>query len=132
MAADEPGTRRRRGWEAEELAARHLAAGGLRVVARNHATRQGEVDLICEEGPALVFVEVRSRADEDHGGPEETVDGRKRRRVIAAATDWALRNEALERDIRFDVVAITFREGAPPRIEHFRAAFDGDGRAWHG
>jgi putative endonuclease len=31
-----------------------------------------------------------------------------------------------ERDVRFDVVAVVFGEGAP-RIAHFPAAFDADG-----
>ncbi len=52
----------------------------------------------------------------------------KARRVVVAATDWAARNRALDRDIRFDVVAVTLLEGAPPRVEHFRGAFDADGR----
>ncbi len=119
--------RREQGREAERLAAEHLAAAGLRILARNHATRRGEVDLVCEDGPVLCFVEVRSRSSEAQGGPEETVGPRKARRVVAAATDWALAHGGLERALRFDVVAVTFGEGAP-RLEHFRAAFDADGR----
>ncbi len=102
----------------------------MEILARNHSVRRGEVDLVCREGEVLCFVEVRSRSSDAQGGPEETVDRRKARRVVAAATDWALRNGGLERSIRFDVVAITFRaEG--PRIEHFRSAFDADGRPGH-
>ncbi len=118
--------RRARGQAAEELAAGFLRACGFEILARNHATRRGEVDLVCREADVLCFVEVRSRTSRAHGGPEETVDRRKARRVVAAATDWAARNGALDRAIRFDVVAVTFTDG-PPRIEHFRAAFDADG-----
>jgi putative endonuclease len=125
------GGRRARGRAAEALAAEFLAERGLRVVDRNHAIPRGEVDLVCEEGEVLCFVEVRSRSSEAQGGPEETVDRRKRRRVIAAAVDWALHHDALERAIRFDVVAVTFGDGAP-RIEHFPAAFDADAKPWHG
>jgi putative endonuclease len=120
--------RRVAGREAEDLAAAYLEARGLEVLDRNHAVRQGEVDLVAREGEVLCFVEVRSRTSEAQGGPEETVSPAKARRVVAAATDWAARNGALDRDIRFDVVAVTLLEGAPPRIEHFRAAFDADGR----
>ncbi len=118
--------RRARGREAEDLAAAFLRARGFEILDRNHAIRQGEVDLVCREGDVLCFVEVRSRGSDAQGGPEETVSRRKARRVIAAATHWALANGGLERDIRFDVVAVTFGAAAP-RIEHFRAAFDGDG-----
>lgn len=115
---------------AEALAADFLAAQGFRVVDRNHRCPRGEVDLVCEEGGALAFVEVRSRTSEAQGGPEETVGRRKARRVVAAATDWALRNDGLERTICFHVVAVTFGEG-DPRVELFRDAFDGDGSPGH-
>lgn len=121
------GQRRARGREAEDLAAAYLAERGFEILDRNHAVRRGEVDLVCREGDVLCFVEVRSRTSEAQGGPEETVGRAKARRVVAAATDWALRNGGLERAIRFDVVAVTFGDPAP-RIEHFRAAFDEDGR----
>jgi putative endonuclease len=125
------GGRKARGRAAEALAAAFLEGLGARVIARNHAIKRGEVDLVCEDGQTVVFVEVRSRSSEAQGGPEETVDRRKRRRVVAAATYWATRNGALERAIRFDVVAVTFGEGEP-RLEHFPAAFDADAKPWHG
>lgn len=118
--------RRARGREAEGLAAAFLEEQGYRVLDRNHALRQGEVDLVCARAQVLCFVEVRSRTGEAHGGPEETVDRRKARRVVLAATDWLERHGAGERDVRFDVVAVTFGVGAP-RIVHFPAAFDADG-----
>ncbi len=121
--------RRARGREAEDLAAAFLEARGLAILARNHAVKQGEVDLVAREGDVLCFVEVRSRTSEAQGAPEETVGAAKARRVVAAATDWAARNGALDREIRFDVVAVTLLEGEPPRLEHFRGAFDADGRA---
>jgi putative endonuclease len=120
------GDRRARGREAEDLAAGWLCERGYRILARNHALRRGEVDIVCEADGILCFVEVRSRTGDAQGGPEETVDRRKARKVVAAATDWALRNGGLERAIRFDVMAVTFGEGAA-RIVHFPAAFDGDG-----
>jgi putative endonuclease len=125
-----PSARRARGREAEDLAARFLAERGVEIVARNHAVRTGEVDLVGRDGDVVCFVEVRSRASTAQGGPEETIDRLKARRVVAAATDWAARNGGFERRFRFDVVAVTFGEGAP-RIDHFPGAFDEDGRPGH-
>ena len=122
------GGRRARGREAEDLAAAFLEARGYRVLARNHRLRRGEVDLVCEQGAVVCFVEVRSRTGDAHGAPEETVDRRKARRVVLAAEDWAARNAVAGRDLRFDVVAVTFGEGAP-RLAHFPAAFDAAGES---
>jgi putative endonuclease len=97
------------------------------VLARNHATRRGEVDLICQEGEVVCFVEVRSRSGTSQGSPLETVGPVKARRVVAAATDWAWRNGKLESALRFDVVAVTSGpEG--PRFELVRNAFDAHGQ----
>jgi putative endonuclease len=127
-AGDGGPDRRARGREAEDLAAAFLERRGLEILDRNHAIKQGEVDLVAREGDVLCFVEVRSRTSDAQGGPEETVSGAKARRVVAAATDWAARNGGLDREIRFDVVAVTLLDGEAPRLEHFRGAFDADGQ----
>ena len=49
------------GAAAEQLAARFLEARGLRVIGRNLRWPDGELDLVCEHGTSLVFVEVRLR-----------------------------------------------------------------------
>jgi putative endonuclease len=120
---------RERGRAAEEAAARWLEAQGWRVLARNHATRRGEVDLVCDDGGTLCFVEVRSRASASFGSPSLTVDRSKARRVVSAATDWAVRNGGLDRAMRFDVVAVDLSAGAP-RFELIRGAFDSTGESW--
>src|SRR5512144_2579939 len=117
----------KRGRRAEAAAAAWLERQGFEVLARNHATRRGEVDLVCREGATLCFVEVRSRSRLDHGSPAQTVTPAKARRVVAAATDWARRHGGMEQPIRFDVVSI---EWAPegPRLALYRGAFDAAGR----
>jgi putative endonuclease len=121
-------SKREMGRDAERLAEAWLLHRGYVVLDRNHATRSGEVDLVCRDGRVLCFVEVRSRADRGHGAPEETVDRRKALRVVAAATDWARRHGALDEDIRFDVLAVT-GSGDDPGFELFQGAFDASGGA---
>lgn len=122
-----PASTRARGRVAEDAAAAWLERRGYAVLARNHATRRGEVDLVCRDGATLCFVEVRSRSRLDFGSPAASVGVAKARRVVAAATDWAVRNGGLDRDMRFDVVAVDL-SGPEPRFELFRAAFDAEGR----
>jgi putative endonuclease len=120
--------RRQAGRRAEALAEEFLVREGFEILDRNHAIPRGEVDLVAREGAVLCFVEVRSRSSRAQGGPEETVGRRKARRVVAAATDWALRHGGLEREIRFDVVAVTLAPGAEPELVLFRRAFDAEGK----
>ncbi len=120
--------RRERGASAEAAAAAWLEARGYRVLARNHRTRRGEVDLVCSEGAVLCFVEVRSRSRLDYGSPAASVTMAKARRVVSAAMDWALRHGGLEQAMRFDVVAVDL-SGPEPAFDLIRSAFDAEGRA---
>lgn len=120
------GSTTQRGREAEAWAARWLEEQGFEVLARNHATRRGEVDLVCREGETLCFVEVRSRAAGGLADPVETITRLKARRVASAAADWAARHGALDRPMRFDVVAVRLGPGGPG-FELIRGAFDGSG-----
>jgi putative endonuclease len=106
------------GAEAEARAAQLLQRKGYRVVDRNWTCRGGEIDLVCDDGGTLVFVEVRARKDDAHGTPLETVRDLKRRRLILAAEQYLAKKELWERACRFDVVAIC---GAT--VEHVEDAF---------
>ena len=107
----------------EDAAVDLLRRAGYRIVARNHRCRRGEVDVVAEKGEVLAFVEVRTRATAAFGGPEETVDGRKRRRVIAAARDFLAQRRGPARAARFDVIAVV--DGPQgPALTHFENAFD--------
>lgn len=111
---------RRRGEEAEELAARFLALQGLEVVARNYRTRFGEVDLVAREGGTLVFIEVRARSWAAFGGAAASVDAAKQRRIVAAARHF-LQRLRTEPPCRFDVLTLQGRRVAPDWI---RGAFE--------
>ncbi len=69
------------GAAAEARALEHLAGHGLRLVARNVASRLGEIDLVMRDGETLVFVEVRSRSRGDFGGAAASVGPAKQRRL---------------------------------------------------
>jgi putative endonuclease len=110
------------GARAEEQARRFLELQGLRTVERNFRTRRGELDLVMEQGPVLVFVEVRFRKDRRFGGPLESVSPAKCRRVALAAAEFlGQRREWRDRPCRFDVAAIC--GDAPGQVEWIRDAF---------
>jgi putative endonuclease len=111
------------GKQAEETAAAFLAAAGLRILARN--VRQGrlELDLVCEDGADLVFVEVRSATTSYLESPAETVDDRKQRHVIRAASAYVQDKGLGECLVRFDVLAVRFEAGQHPVVDWLKDAF---------
>ncbi|GIX13776.1 MAG: hypothetical protein KatS3mg118_1735 [Paracoccaceae bacterium] len=74
------------GLAAEEAAARAYLARGARILARRWRCRGGEIDLVLREGGAIVFVEVRARADPARAAL--SITPRKRARLAAAAQAW--------------------------------------------
>ena len=111
-----------RGSAAEQLAADYLAARGLHVIARNYRVRGGEVDLICEDGRTLVFVEVRLRTNDRFGGAGASITAAKRRRLILAARHY-LAGKA-EKPCRFDAILLDRLDAL--HIEWIRDAFAAD------
>jgi putative endonuclease len=108
----------------EELAARELTSRGYAILERRYRTRYGEIDIVCEDGETLVFVEVRARATDERGSAAESVTDGKKRKVTAMAVDYLARHHVTNRPCRFDVVAIDAALSAEPEITVYPAAFD--------
>lgn len=119
-------SRQESGQSAENLACKHLEQQGFSLVARNWRCKLGELDLIMLDGKTLVFVEVRYRKHLAWGGALESVDMRKRGKLILAAQHF-LQSETRwsKAACRFDVVAIEpTATGGTPRLNWLKNAFD--------
>lgn len=109
------------GAQAEEFAAQYLQRQGLRLLQRNYRCRQGEIDLVMQEGATLVFVEVRLRTRNDFGGAAASIDGRKQRRLILAAQHY-LAAVASPPPCRFDALLLRAADGTQG-VEWLKNAF---------
>lgn len=109
---------------AEDLAARFLEKRGLAILARNFRCRGGEIDLVCRDGKALVFVEVRLRRNADYGGAGASITATKQQRVILAAKHYLVLHSKTDCDCRFDCVLLA--DHAENNIEWIRDAFAAD------
>lgn len=115
-----PDDRKPLGTRCEAIAAEYLTERGYHVRARNFRTKVGEVDLICDDGPTVVFVEVKARRSTRFGEAYEAVGYRKQQKLMAIASQVMARMG--DRPCRFDVVSITFK-GQTPVVEHLIDAF---------
>ncbi len=110
-----------RGRRAEQQARRYLEAAGLVLQEANYRCRRGEIDLVMNDADTVVFVEVRLRSDGRYGSAADSIDWRKRRKLIAAAQHYLLSRASMPA-CRFDVVAI---DGAG-QVNWIKGAFDAD------
>jgi putative endonuclease len=114
-----------RGRQGEELAAEHFLRLGFDVLARNHRTRFGELDLVVFDGETLVFVEVKTRRT-GGGAPWDSLHQLKRTQVRRMAIAWLV--ESTDRPfsarLRFDAVGVLVDgAGELVRLDHLEAAF---------
>lgn len=100
-----------------------LRNAGYRIIARNWRHGGLELDIVCEEGDTVVFVEVKTRALTGLTSPHEALTREKRRRLIRAARAWLSANDAWDRPCRFDLVCAV-QAGTTCTLEHIADAFD--------
>src|SRR3954451_15974999 len=108
----------------ERLAAEHLERLGYAVVARNHRTRFGEIDLIACDGTTLVFCEVKTRRG--RGEPWDALHAGKRAQVRRMARAYLA--DAPDRPraahLRFDAIGVAIdARGRLTRLDHVEDAF---------
>ena len=102
----------------EQLAVDFLGQRGYQILARNHRSLWGEIDVIARQGPDLVFVEVKTRRSGASVGPEEAMTPNKLHRVEQLAMAYLDEHELQSTSWRVEVVSIeTAADGSPMRLE---------------
>lgn len=115
--------RRNPGRQGERVARRFLRRLGWRILEVNYKCAAGELDLVADDGDAIVFVEVKTRTHDADADPEENVDRAKRRQLERVAAYWLAARGSPERAYRFDVIAVVLRNSGRPEIRHIEEAF---------
>lgn len=105
--------KRRIGNIGEDIAVKWLVKNkNYNILDRNYSTGYGEIDIIAEDGKALVFIEVKFRNGTDFGYPYEAVNKNKQRRICKAALQYVQEKyNTADINIRFDVVELIKKDG---------------------
>ena len=90
----------------EVKAAEFLKEKGYKIIKTNYKTCFGEIDLIAQDDEYTVFIEVKTRTNEDYGLPCEAVDNKKMEKYYKVAAEYLQRNKKTDSPCRFDVVEI--------------------------
>jgi putative endonuclease len=127
-----PADKKLRGRWGEKRCEKFLKRKGYKTLTRNFSCKTGEIDLIMVDSDGtLVFVEVKTRADEDFGPSsrmghipaESVVTKTKQTRMLRTARYFLATNNIENRPFRFDVVIIVLAEKGPEQIRHYENAF---------
>jgi putative endonuclease len=109
------------GQKGEDLAADHLKNAGFRILCRNWKWGKHEIDIIAEKNEIIIFVEVKTRAEDFQMHPVTAVTSSKQRSIIYAA-DGYIRRFDVNKESRFDIITV-IKTGESYQIDHIEDAF---------
>ncbi len=107
----------------ESVAENFLCNLGYKIITKNWRTKHGEIDIVATSSSGTtVFVEVKHSKGTRFGTPESWVNKRKQMQIYRLAQEYLKKNKIYQVKSRFDVVAITERDGKQ-KINHIKNAF---------
>jgi len=101
----------------EDLAAKYLAGKDYYILARNYHSRFGEIDIIASDGSTIVFVEVKTRTQNQFGTPLEAITKNKISKMVKTSQFYLSSRNLFSNSYRFDAIEIIFG-GEKPIINH--------------
>ncbi len=109
----------------EDEAALYYEDRGYEILERDWKVGKRDIDLIAltEDKDTLVFVEVKTRHNNDLQEPEEAVDVKKMRNLAIAANAY-VKLHGLDMDVRFDIISVIGKCSCVESIECFEDAFN--------
>lgn len=109
----------------EDEAALYYEDRGYEILERDWKVGKRDIDLIAltEDKDMLVFVEVKTRQNNDLQEPEEAVDVKKMRNLAIAANAYVKLHD-LDMDVRFDIISVIGKCSCVESIECFEDAFN--------
>jgi putative endonuclease len=105
----------------ETLAAAYLQQKEYVILHQNWRFGRAEIDIIARQRQVIVFVEVKTRSNDDFDAPKDAVKRKKERLMIRAANAF-MEQIGHEGAIRFDIIGIVLH-GDAFQIDHLEDAF---------
>lgn len=109
------------GRQGEEEARAYLIRKGYNIVHTNWRWHHFELDIVAVHEGELIVVEVKTRSANFLISPEEAIDRKKIKRIVAAADAYA-RYFNIALPVRFDIITLV-KNGEGYTIEHIDDAF---------
>ena len=102
----------------EDLACNFLEKHGYKILERNFRIRGGEIDIVCQDGDYLVFVEVKTRYSHEYGLPVESITPWKIKSLLKTALFYIQKIQWEDKGYRIDLVSVDFADDKNnPKIE---------------
>lgn len=92
--------------QGEQLATTYLQKKNFTILDRNFRKGYGEIDIVALQNNILVFVEVKTRSQNDFGNPLEAITPWKIKTIVKTAQLYKLLHPNLPDAMRIDAIAV--------------------------
>jgi len=93
------------GKEGEKKAKEYLQLQQFEIIDCNYRYKRNEIDIIAKKKGVLIFIEVKTRSNDDYGLPEEAVNEQKLEGMQKVAEHY-IHSINWHGPIRFDIISI--------------------------
>lgn len=109
------------GKKGEELAVTFLKEKGYTILEKNYRYQKAEVDIIAKKNNTLSVVEVKTRSTDYFGNPQDFVNPKKIKLLVAAIDNYVVEKD-IDTEVQFDIIAI-LNKNSKLVIQHIEDAF---------
>ena len=110
------------GLEGENFASDYLIKNGYEILHRNWWFDRAEIDIIAQTEKLLIVVEVKTRTNNFFQSPEAAVTEAKIKK-ICKATNAYIEKYSIEKEVRFDIIALLKDDNNQFSVKHLKNAF---------
>ena len=105
----------RRGQSSCALSSRALAS----TLATTWRCGRDEIDLICQDGEVVVFIEVRARSEDALVSGYHSIDRHKKKVLRRACGNYLKRLKEPPRHFRFDIIDVSICKNGKGDVRHY-------------
>ncbi|MDR0393299.1 MAG: YraN family protein [Puniceicoccales bacterium] len=108
-----------KGIHGENLAHRHLKKKGYKILERNWRKGRCEIDMVAKDGECIVFIEVRTRQENQLCSGYDSVN-RHKKQTLKRGIKLYLSKMSYVKTFRLDIISIDWIEGKDSyRLHHY-------------
>ena len=95
----------------ENASTDYLIKNKYKIIERNYRCKFGEIDIIAKINNTLTFVEVKTRRNNNHGFPVESITKTKQQHIYNTAKYYLLTHKIKYEEIRIDAIEVYVKFG---------------------
>lgn len=94
----------------ENIAKDYLEKNNYRIISTNFMCKQGEIDIVAVDKKEIVFIEVKTRLNQNFGYAVDAVDEQKEKHIKRATQYFVYKNKIESLSIRFDIIEVYLKK----------------------